>query len=390
MRIVYVSADRGIEVFGEKGAAVHVQAMLRAFVAQDHQVRCLTARLGTEHDIGVSFEELAPVSGGIDRRSKELAAIKQGDVLEQRLLELHQQWPYELIYERYSLWSAAGSRAGQVLGVPTIVEINSPLIAEQKEHRSLECEDEAIQIERDILTQSTALAAVSEQVARYLHERGADASIVHVIRNAVDTETFRPQAVPANIDSVPANAFVVGFTGSLKRWHGVDILLDAFRKFHREVPEAHLLICGDGPKRGWIDGYIAGANLDDAVSCIGWVDHSVLPSIIALMDVATAPYPLSSDHYFSPLKVYEYLAVGRPILASDIGQVSDVLSSSESAMLVPPGNSDALADAFVELYKNPARRASMAQAAAELGAKNDWRDNADRVTQIIQGNNSPQ
>ncbi|MGB3314260.1 MAG: glycosyltransferase [Albidovulum sp.] len=385
MRIAYVTADRGIPVFGEKGASIHIQEMIRAFGKLGHEVRVIAARRGDGGDTALNVEEVRASITGTDRAEKERAAMAQADAMAARLISLYREWPFDMIYERYSLWSAAGCRAARSLGVPVITEVNAPLVKEQSAFRSLVCEDEARAIEAKVLAGSDALAAVSRQMGDYLTGAGAAPARVHVIGNAVDTAQFHPGVPPMQTADIPENAFVVGFTGSLKMWHGVDTLLQAFRAFRAEEPRAHLLICGDGPKRGWIDGFVVGAGLADAVTMAGWVDHGALPGLIARMDVATAPYPAAEDHYFSPLKLYEYLAMGRPVLASDIGQTSELLSGSAAAQLLSPGDVGALAAALRDLCADPARRAAMSAEAANEGACHDWTRNAARVVEIAQG-----
>lgn len=382
MRIAYVSADRGIPVFGEKGASIHIQEMMRAFAALGHEVRAVAARTGEGPVRGLVVEEVGQAAQGTDRAGKERAALRQAEAIAARLVELHREWPFDLIYERYSLWSAAGCRAGGRLGVPVVTEVNAPLVLEQAAFRSLVLEDEARAVEAEVLGRSTALAAVSRQVGDYLAGAGADPARVHVIGNAVDTRHFHPGVAAAAIPGLREDAFVVGFTGSLKMWHGVDTLLEAFRLFREAESRAHLLICGDGPKAGWIEGFVAGARLERAVTLSGWVDHDRLPGLIARMDLATAPYPESEAHYFSPLKLYEYLAIGRPVVASHIGQTAELLDGSEAAVLLPPGDAAALARAMAELAADPARRRAMSEAAALEGARHDWRGNAERVLRI--------
>lgn len=385
MRIAYVTADRGIPVFGEKGASIHIQEMTRAFGKLGHEVRVIAARRGDAGDTALQVEEVRASIAGADRADKERAAMAQADAMEARLVSLWCEWPFDMIYERYSLWSAAGCRAARGLGVPVITEVNAPLVMEQAAFRSLVCEDEARAIEAQVLAGSNALAAVSRQMGGYLIGRGADPVRVHVIGNAVDTAQFHPGVPATKLTGIPDDAFVVGFTGSLKMWHGVDTLLQAFRDFRADEPRAHLLICGDGPKRGWIDGFVAGAGLAHAVTMAGWVDHAALPGHIARMDVATAPYPAAEEHYFSPLKLYEYLAMGRPVLASDIGQTAELLSGSAAALLLPPGNAAALAQALRDLCSDPTRRAGMSAEAAAEGARHDWTHNAARVVEIAEG-----
>lgn len=387
MRIAYVNADCGIPVFGDKGASVHIQEMLRAFRAIGAEVRIVATRLGDAINPSLSDSViLEPGPGRSDdapagREGKERGYIAAADAVEQRLIALYREWPFDAIYERYSLWSAAGVRAGARLGLPVITEVNAPLVPEQTAYRQLVLEDVANRIEGEVMRGSSALACVSKGVADYAVSRGASAALTHVIGNAVDADRFHPGVATDRFD-IPGDAFVIGFTGSLKLWHGVDTLLEAFRIVHDALPNPHLLIVGDGPKRGWVDGYLQGARLRDAATLTGWVDHARLPGLIAAMDVATAPYPASEQFYFSPLKLFEYLGVGVPIAASRIGQIAEIVEHGENGLLLAPGDPQALADAIIQIAKDPGFALKLSRGAAAEGAQHSWLGNASRVLGI--------
>lgn len=389
MRIVYVCADRGIPVYSDKGASIHIQEMVRAFVALGHEVKVVCARVGNGSEVNDSLNivSIAPIGEApTNREEKERAAMTLSDAMTDHLVALYQYWPFDFIYERYSLWSSAGCRAGTMLKIPTIVEVNAPLVEEQSTFRELALHAEARDIEAEVYRSAAALASVSKQMSDYLIKHGAPADRVHTIGNAVNTELFKPAVRAASIESIDEEHFVVGFSGSLKMWHGLDILLMAFQQFHRLVPTSRLLIVGDGPKRGWAEGFVAGAGLADVVVFTGWVSHELLPSYLARMDVATASYPPSPSHYFSPLKLYEYLAMGRPIVATRIGQTAELLSGDKKALLVEPGNVEAFAEAFVKLHNSPVLADNLSNEAAKEGKQHDWRDNARCIIEIATAN----
>jgi glycosyltransferase involved in cell wall biosynthesis len=384
MRIAYVCADGGIPVFGDKGAAVHVAELARAFIRTGHDLHLLCAKR-RPGEAPFPVEQVAPVLPvPEDRAAKERGWIATAAAIEARLLTLYRDWPFDLIYERYALWSTAGVRAGRRLGVPVVVEVNAPLLAEQAEYRALALPDAARTIEAEVFRNADALAVVSDELIPYVTRRGADPARVHVIGNAVDTRAFHPGVAPDSDLAIDPGAFVVGFTGSLKPWHGIEVLLRAFRELRAVLPSAHLLIVGDGPRRAWVEGYAEAAGLTSAVTLAGWVPHQRLPALIARMDAATAPYPEADGHYFSPLKLYEYLAVGRPVVASRIGQCATLLEGTGAGLLVPPGDPEALAAALLDLARNPPRAARLACAAADLGRRHDWTDNARRVAAIAE------
>ena len=384
MRIAYVCADGGIAVFGDKGASVHIRAMATAFQRLGHDLRVLCARKG-EGAAGFSVDEVAadlPVPA--NRAAKERGHIATAAAIEDRLVALYRDWPFDLIFERYSLWSTAGVRAARRLGVPVVVEVNAPLVTEQAEFRALALADEARAIEREVFGQADVLAVVSDALVAYVTQRGAEADRVRVVRNAVDTALFTPRVARTRPADVPDGAFVVGFSGSLKAWHGLETLLPAFCLLRGQLPKAHLLVVGEGPRKAWVEGFAAGAGIGDAVTLTGWVGHQDLPGLIAAMDVATAPYPASDGNYFSPLKLFEYLAVGRPVVASRIGQTAQVLDGTDAALLVPPSDPKALAAALLRVAQDPTLAARLAHSAALEGRKHDWADNARAIIALIE------
>ena len=382
MRIAYLCADGGIPVFGQKGGSVHVRAMVKAFRDEGHEVEVFCAEAG---DDPAEFPVIAlgpdfPVVE--EREAKERRLMSLAKAMQRRLELRHRENPFDMIYERYALWSAAGVRAGQNLGLPSVIEVNAPLVEEQAQFRKFVLRDEARAIEAEVFSQATALAVVSRGVAEYVRSRGAAMAKVHVIGNAVDSALFHPAVPAAQIQGISDTDFVIGFTGSLKAWHGTDVLLDAFALLHERIP-AHLLIVGDGPERSTLMQQAAGLGVSGSITITGWVPHRDLPGLIARMDVTAAPYPTMANSYFSPLKLFEYLAMGRAIVASRIGQTADLLGAMGSGLLVPPSDSVALGDALHRVATDPDLARRLRQNAARQALHHDWRANARRILDLL-------
>lgn len=382
MRIAYLCADGGIPVFGDKGGSVHVRAMIRAFRAEGHTVEVFCAEAGSgpaEFPVTALGPTFPPAE---DREAKEHRLLALADALQSRLETRHAEAPFDLIYERYGLWSAAGIRAARRLNLPAVVEVNAPLVEEQAAFRKFVLQDKARAIESEVFTSAHALAVVSRELAGYVAARGANPACIHVIGNAVDGTQFHPAIPPAQVPGLRNGTFTLGFTGSLKAWHGTDLLIEALALLRRRI-DAQLLIVGDGPERGALLDQAARLGLSRDVTITGWVPHHHLPGLIARMDVALAPYPAMENHYFSPLKLFEYLAMGRPIVASRIGQIADLIGPTGSGLLVPPGDPAALAEAIARIAADPALAADLRRRAAHQALLHDWRANARRIADLV-------
>src|SRR5437667_312463 len=269
--------------------------------------------------------------------------------------------PFDMVYERYSLWSAAAMEHAHAAGVPGVLEVNAPLIEEQAEHRELRDTRGAAAMAARVFGAASALLAVSAEVAAWLARQPEAHGRVHLVPNGVDPERFRPDVPPA----LPAQPgiFTVGFVGSMKRWHGVPVLIEAFAALHARVPETRLLLVGDGPEQAAIVADLARRKLTDAAHLTGSAAPRDIPGLLTAMDAAVAPYPDAKQFYFSPLKVYEYLASGRAVVASRVGQVAAIIQHEVNGLLCPPGDAGVLADALHRLYDDPPLRARLGQAA---------------------------
>src|SRR5262249_19658932 len=149
----------------------------------------------------------------------------------------------DLVYERYSLWSFAGIDYAQAHGIPGLLEVNAPLIEEQAAHRRLVDRPSAERVAEHIFAMATALVAVSHEVAAYLERFPNARGRVHVIPNGVNPDRFPPGIRPSCPS--PPGIFTIGFVGSLKPWHGLATLVEAFSLLHRSAPDTRLLIVGD-------------------------------------------------------------------------------------------------------------------------------------------------
>lgn len=387
MRIAYIVADGGIPVTGTKGASVHVREMVRA-LAVDHEVDLFCSRLGDEpYDLPTRSLHVIPNQKSrvaadpvIERDRRRLAAVARLRCL---IEAEHRARPYDLLYERYSLFSDVGASMTDDYQLPYLLEVNAPLIVERQRVEPLPLAPLAWDIERYIFTRARALLAVSNAVRTYVVEQGGRPERVHVLPNGVDTSRFHggisSQEVRTELSL--AERFVVGFAGSLKPWHGVDLLIEAFAAVAR--PNWTLLIVGDGPERTHLEEQARILPESHHIVFTGAVPHERVPQYVSAMDLAVAPFRSVDNFYFSPLKLFEYLAMGKPVVASAVGQISEVIRDGENGVLFEPDNARALAQALIRVATDEQLRINLvAHAGREITT---WHDIAHRAVALAFG-----
>lgn len=376
MRIAYVCADPGVPVFGRKGCSVHVQEMLRAMLRAGHTVQIFARRLDgpPPADLAAATVHLLPAlpKGAIEQR--ELSAYQQNGELAR---VLNAAGPFDLIYERHALWSFGAMELAARAGIPAVLEVNAPLIEEQRQHRALLHVELAESAAREAFQQAHHIVAVSPAVADYARRFAPHHASIVVEPNGVNAARFQGAARRPHRT---ATDVTVGFVGTLKPWHGVPLLLAAIARLVAGFPGVRLLIVGDGPERNSLEEQAADLDIAAHTQFTGAVAPEAIPALVAEMDIAVAPYPRLDDFYFSPLKVLEYMAAGRAVVASRIGVIPEWIEHAHNGWLVTPGDVGALSEALLLLASDPERRDRLGAAAqASVTARHDWSSVWDRI-----------
>jgi glycosyltransferase involved in cell wall biosynthesis len=380
MRVAYVCTDRGVPVFGHKGCSVHVREMCRTMRDNGCDVTLFVTRRGGDAPADMRDMPVVDLPGptSSDAETREIESIAANEAIT-RALEL--SGPFDVVYERASLWSVAPMVHARRTDAAGILELNAPLVDEQAQYRTLVHATVAAALLADSLRTARVVAAVSEPVASWARALAGDAIHVNVVPNGVDPRRFGRR----NRMDGPRDRFVVGFLGTLKPWHGLETLVDAFRRLTWSVPAARLLIVGDGPQRQIVEAQLMDMGLRDRATFTGAVAHDDVPAHLACMDVAVAPYPPLDDFYFSPLKLTEYMAAGLPVVASAIGQVTSLIEDGATGLLFPAGNSVELARALARLHDDARLRRRLGGNARELVVEHcTWSRTLERIFALAQ------
>jgi glycosyltransferase involved in cell wall biosynthesis len=379
MRLAYVCLDPGVPVFGRKGCSVHCQEVIRAFRRRGFEVEVFAIRMGKDVPDDLRDVTTHQLIGRLDRDPavREAMLIELNQTVGQRL---HDSEPFDVVYERYSLWSDAAMEFAREQNVTGILEVNSPLIDEQRKYRQLIDESRARLISERCLRFAHTVVAVSGQVANQVCHTGDILSKTITVPNGVNCERFGAAEDMQSHNG--GDNVVIGFVGTLKPWHGVSILLDAFARVHAENNNVSLSIVGGGPQQDALEAQLATCSdsVRHAVKWSGAIPHSEIPLAVSSFDMAVAPYPEIPSFYFSPLKILEYMASGKAVVASCIGQIPELVQHDVTGRLVSPGSSQELAEALLQLSNDRMARKRLGAAAKRfVQANHTWQSVVDRI-----------
>ena len=379
MKLLYVCNDFGIPLDGTKGPSIHVRAITRALAEAGCDVRICSPRRGP--GAGHPARRLLPAGcepaekaarplkhwladHGLDAAlGQELRPLLYNAWAGPRASEALRSEPADVILERLALHSGLGLDLAREHDTPLVLEVNALLTEEFSRFRSLALAPLAREIEDRMLHNANAIVTVSAALAERIRARGVPGDRVHVVPNGADLSLFEnlpPRDATRRALGIPDGAYTVGFVGSLKVWHGADVLLDAFGRLLRDVPAARLLIVGTGPTHSDLRQQAAALGVADRVIFTGAVPHEQIPALIAAMDVACAPYRPLDDFYFSPIKLFEYMAAGTCAVASKLGQIEEVITDGVHGRLFDAGDAAALARILRELHADPQQRRALA------------------------------
>lgn len=407
MKILYLNFDRGIPVLGDKGASVHVREFVKAAADLGHDVLLACATLGTGNAPPPARLVELPLDDSPQLLEKQRALLSIDDstldatVLRRELVRIAYDsevaarvfdslaargFSPDFIYERHALFSSAGVGIAARVGCARILEVNAPLVDEQRRFRGLCLEQVARRMESESFRGADHVVTVSEAVRQHVQTAGGvNSERLHVIPNGVDVRRFGAaygrEALRVRIGFSPENC-AIGFVGSFKPWHGTGFLFDVFESIAAVRPGARFLGVGDGPEWERLRERASSGGYGDRVALVGRIPHADIPSWIAATDIMVAPYQAAPDFYFSPLKVVEALASGRPVVAPRIGQLVDLIDHGKNGLLYEVDDAASCREAILELLDDPQRRLAMGRAARAGAAEQSWQRVAERVTAL--------
>jgi glycosyltransferase involved in cell wall biosynthesis len=368
------------------GQYVHIRALTEALAARGHAV----VMAGPDDAAaGEGPRKLDAAAGGGGMRSLlpkpvyELAELAYSAPAYARLARLAARERPDLLYERYNLFYHSGVRLARARRLPFILEVNAPLADERARYGGLAFPGFARASEGSIWRAADHVLPVTRVLARMVESTGVPAERITVIQNGVD------QAFLGDVDARAIreryglqSKLVLGFTGFVRDWHGLDRIVRYLASAARK--DLHFLVVGDGDARAALEKEAAALGVAGQVTFTGVVQREEVPAHVAAFDIALQP---AVTPYASPLKLFEYMALGRAVIAPASDNIREVLTDGATALLVPQADDRALKAALDAAIADAALRARLGAAArASLDRQGlTWAENARRVESIAEG-----
>lgn len=381
MRILYHHRTQA-----EDGQAVHIRALKEAFRALGHEVEevSLVSRAGPAQAGAERNGSRWTLVTRAPRAVRELAEYAYGGVARPRIVRAGRRFEPDVLYERYAFGNTAGVSAARRLGVPLVLEVNSPMVLELGRTRGLSWPRLAARVERWIFQNADVVCTVSGVLRDLLVEAGVRRERLIVTPNGVDLERYaRPDRAAARADlglDELEEGLVLGFVGYYRDWHRLDLAIEALAS--PALSSAWLVLVGAGPAREALERCADAAGVSARVIFAGTRPHERIPALLPAFDVALVP---AINPYASPLKLFEYMAAGVAVVAPDQPNLREVLADGENGLLFPAGDGAALRGALERLACLPELRQRLGARARATVIERDltWRANAERVLAAV-------
>ncbi|MDE2397444.1 MAG: glycosyltransferase family 4 protein [Burkholderiales bacterium] len=371
------------------GQAVHIEEMIGALRGLGHEVCVVAPEAGA--DAGEAMgAKVGWVHGLRDRLPKalyELLELGYSAVAYRRLMAAARAFKPDVLYERCNLFLISGVLVHRRLGLPMLLEVNAPLADERGRFGGLGLARLAQWSERFAWRGADRVLPVTRVLGDIVVAGGVADERIVVIPNGINEAHFAHAPAPAEARQRLGlgGGLVLGFTGFVRDWHGVDRVL-RWMATPQAPEDCRLLVVGDGPARPGLEQLARELGLEQRLQITGFVSRDEVPGHVAAFDIALQPAVTS---YASPLKLFEYLALGKAIVAPRSPNILEVLCDGANALLFEEGTQDSqpnsLAQALTRLAGDPALRQRLgAGARATIAEKGlTWEHNARRVSALF-------
>jgi glycosyltransferase involved in cell wall biosynthesis len=356
------------------GQSVHIDEMIESFRGLGHSVVVVEPRR-------VEATTTSIESKLLPRALYELVELGYSLLEFTKLAVAVTRHRPDFLYERGNLFMLSGLWTSRVFGIPYLLEVNAPLAEERARYGGLFWQKLAAWSEYTCWRSASAVLPVTDVLGDYVRRQGVPERRIVVTPNGVNPiRFFKRDNMEAKRTLGLEHYMVLGFVGYIREWHGLDRVIEILAK-RDALKNSYLLIVGDGPARAALEAQANSLGVADRVRITGTMPRKKLSSLIAAFDIALQP---EVTPYASPLKLFEYMAQARTIVAPATSNIMEILEDQKDCLLYSPSNPNGLAEVIDQLASDGELRERLGNAAAKKILDRDltWEGNARRVVQL--------
>jgi glycosyltransferase involved in cell wall biosynthesis len=288
-----------------------------------------------------------------------------------------------MIYERYAFFCFAGVYLSRKLHIPIVLEVNE--VGGFDRVRPQKLVKLSKMVENYIFSHVDVIVTVSDFLKQQIMLSGGKEDSILVVPNGIDTELFNKQIDSAVLRQkygvTDPKTKIIGFVGYLVHWHSLDKLIEVYAKIRSKYTNTKLVLVGDGVLRNDLETLAGSLGLGTDFIVVGRVDHTVVPDYIDLFDIAIIP---NSNEYRSPIKMFEYMAMGKAIVAPDQPPITCVIKDGMTGYIFKNGDINDLANKIESALASEEAREKIGQNARQLVLdKYTWDMHATTILQFL-------
>jgi glycosyltransferase involved in cell wall biosynthesis len=364
------------------GQAVHLEELHAALKRQGHQTLLVGPASFEATGFGGSNRLIDGIKKLLPGWLYELLELAYNVKAHMRLKAAVRAFKPDIIYERFSLFLFAGLWVRRATGLPLLLEVNAPLFEERARNDGLKLHRLGRWAQKRLWNGVDRVLPVTGVLADMVEANGVPRERITVIPNGINPGRFGKvldNAAARKALGLPPR-LVLGFTGFVRGWNAVHRLID-FAALHQDRLDLHILVVGDGPARASLESHAAAKGVADRLTMTGVVERDDVARAVAAFDIAVLP---GVTPYASPLKLFEYLQLGRAIVAPDSANIREILTDGQNALLFDPARDGAMEEALLALCNDPALRSWLGEEARRTIAEKSltWDRNAERVVAL--------